>query len=123
MVNPAAMREKARSVKIARKERRELLGIGPRRMASPRQIARVQAVERAHELAAAIVSGPLDDPSLGAIERQVAALRALDATFPLAQTSVELSIPSDGDGVSGMGWAEMRALAAQLLDSNPENAS
>jgi hypothetical protein len=121
--DPSAMSRRANAVKIARRERRELLGIGSRRSASPRQIARVQAMERAEALASAIVSRPLDDPSLGTIERQIAALRALDATFPLASTSVELSIPADGSDVQGMGWAEMRALASQLLDSNSESAS
>jgi hypothetical protein len=116
MTDAAGMSRKAHAVKLQRRQRRELLGIGPRRAASPRAIARIQALERAEALATAIVSGPLDAEGLGPIERQMAALRALDATFPLASTSVELSIPADGADVAGMGWAEMRQLAAQLLD-------
>jgi hypothetical protein len=117
-IDPKEMSRKALAVKLARRERRELLGIGPRRAASARQIARVHAIERAEQLAAALVDGPLDDESLGSIERQQAALRAIDATFPLASVSAELSIPSDADGVAAMGWSEMRALAAQLLEDS-----
>ena len=116
MTDPLAMSRKAHAVKVARRERRELLGIGPRRAASPRAIARMQAQERAEQLATAIVAAPLDDPSLGTIERQTAALRALDATYPLASTSVELSIPADADSAASMSWADMQALAARLLD-------
>ena len=72
-------------------------------------------MERAEQLATAIVAAPLDDPSLGTIERQTAALRALDATYPLASTSVELSIPADADSAASMSWADMQALAARLL--------
>ena len=115
-----AMSRKAHAVKVARRERRELLGIGPRRAASARQIARVHAFERAEQLALAIVDGPLDDSSLGTVERQKAALAALDATFPLAATSVEVSIPADSAGAESMSWSEMRALAAQLLDSTQD---
>ena len=113
-----AMSKRAHAIKLARRERRELLGIGPRRAASARQIARIQAIERAEQLATAIVSAPLDDPNLSTIERQRAALAALDATFPLAQVSAELSIPADGETASAMGWQEMRQLAAQLLDES-----
>lgn len=120
MVDPSAMRAKAAAVKLARKERRELLGIGPRRTASARQIARVHALERSEALAIALVDGPLDDPSLSTVERQVAALRAIDATFPLAQVSAELSIPADADTAGQMGWQEMRQLAAQLLGEQGE---
>jgi len=109
------MSKRANAVKIARRERRELLGIGSRRAASPRQIARVQAIERAEALAAAIVSAPLDDPALGTIERQRAALAALEATFPLAHVSAEVVLPADAGQAAEMGWAEMRSLAAQLL--------
>lgn len=117
--DPAAMSKRAHAVKLARRERRELLGIGPRRSASARQIARVHALERAEELAAAIVDGPLDAEGLGPIERQGAALRALDATFPLSSTTVEVSLPATAEEASGMGWAEMRQLAARLLDDSP----
>jgi hypothetical protein len=115
--DPAAMSQKAHAVKLARRERRELLGIGPRRAASARSIARVRAMERAEDMAAAIVDGPLDDSSLSTFERQTAALRALDATYPLASTSVEVTLPATAQDAAGMGWAEMRELAARLLDS------
>src|SRR5215472_1225272 len=116
----ANMSRKGHAVKLARKQRRELLGIGSRRAASPRQIARVQAFERASELATALVGAPLDDPSLGTIERQQAVIRALDATFPLASTSVEVSLPADADGAAAMSWSDMRQLAARLLDDGSQ---
>jgi len=97
-----AMSKRAHAVKIARRERRELLGIGPRRAASARQIARVHAIERAEQLAAAIVDGPLDDPSLTTVERQRAALAAVDATFPLAHVSAEVSIPAGAEDAAAM---------------------
>ena len=75
----------------------------------------MQAMERAEQLATAIVAAPLDDTALSTLERQGAALRALEATFPLAQTSVELSIPADADSAASMSWADMQALAARLL--------
>src|SRR5215831_17956288 len=110
----AVMSKRAHAVKIARRERRELLGIGSRRAASPRQIARVQAMARAEALAAAIVSAPLDDASLGTIERQKAALAALEATFPLATVSAEVSFPASAEQAASMTWPEMQALAARL---------
>jgi|SRR5215471_1773992 len=71
---------------------RELLGIGPRSNADPRAFMRLRAHERTLEIAKAIVDGPLDDKRLGTVERQVAVLRALDATFPLSTATVSLEI-------------------------------
>jgi hypothetical protein len=62
-----------------------------------------------------LVSGPLDDPKLGAIERQIAAARALDATFPLQQATLEVELPADAAGIQSLGWQEMQQLAARLL--------
>jgi hypothetical protein len=50
-------------------------------------------------MASAIVDGPLDDKKLGTVERQVAVLKALDATFPLQTATVELSL-NDPDSMS-----------------------
>jgi hypothetical protein len=75
------------------------------------------ALERAEELARAIVEGPLDDPELASVERQLAAIRALDATYPQAQTSIEVELPADEAGIEAMGWQEMQQLAARLLGS------
>lgn len=97
--------------------RRELLGIGPSRVGNPRSHARLAALERAELLAEAIVIAPLDDASLGTIERQRAALAALDATFPLQRVDVELELPASPDEAEGLSWEAMQRLAAQLLSS------
>lgn len=107
--------KKAHASKAKLKLRRELLGIGPARAANPRQIARLRAHERAEELAEALVDGPLDDPELGSLARQAAALRALDATYPVQALVVELELPSDPDEVGSMSWESMRRMAATLM--------
>lgn len=107
----------AHASKARIRERRQLLGIGPRRNADPRQIARIRAHERAEDAALALVDAPLDDRSLGTIERQRAVVTMLDAVFPLATTSVEIELPVEGAGVAQLGWQDMQALAARLLDS------
>lgn len=106
-----------RASRARMKVRRQMLGIGPARVGNPRSHARIAALERAEELAEALVNAPLDDPSLGTIERQRAALAALDATFPLQQATLELELPADPDEVASMGWEQMQQLAAKLLTS------
>lgn len=98
------------------KARRQLLGIGPRTAGNPRALARLAAQERAEEIAAALVDGPLDDRGITALERQTAVIRALDATYPLQSATFEVELPADAEGVAGLGWAEMQALAARLLE-------
>lgn len=95
--------------------RRETLGIGPRTAANPRALARMAAQERAEEVAAALLA-PLDDRKLGSLELQAAARTILGETFPLASTTIELDLPADAEGVGSMGWADMQALAARLLE-------
>jgi hypothetical protein len=63
------------------------------------------------------VAGPLDDPKLASVERQLAALRAVEATFPQAQMSVEVELPADAAGVRALGWEQLQALASRLLGS------
>ncbi|HSV08571.1 MAG TPA: hypothetical protein VLI07_18790 [Candidatus Binatus sp.] len=106
----------AREAKARVRARRELLGIGPARVAQPRQIARLKAQERAEEIAAALVIAPLEDPSLGTLERQRAVVTMLAETYPLATASVEVEVPAAGE-VGSLGWADMQALAARLLDA------
>ena len=79
-------------------------------------IASLGALERADEIAAALVDGPLDDREIGSTERQLAVVRALDATFPLQSTTIEVELPADGEGVAAMGWEAMQALASRLLE-------
>jgi len=107
----------AHAAKARLKVRRELLGIGPNRVGSARSHARLRALARAEELAEALVDGPLDAPGLGPIERQRAALAALDATFPLQRLDVELELPASPDEAESLSWESMQRLAAQLLTS------
>ena len=60
----------------------------------------------------ALVDDPLDDENLSTMQRQKAVLGMLDATFPLAQTSVEIELPADPQSLS---WSDMQRLASQLL--------
>jgi hypothetical protein len=115
-LDPSAAAHQANAVKAKLRARRELLGIGPARVAQPRQIARLRAAERAEEAAAALVDAPLDDPKLGSMERQRAVLNMLDALYPLATASVELELPADGASVNGLGWAELQQLAARIAE-------
>jgi hypothetical protein len=63
------------------------------------------------------VDGPVDDGNLSAMQRQLAAARVLDAVFPMAETTVELELPTDPEAMS---WADMQRLAARpLLDETP----
>jgi len=105
-----AMRARSAEVRAELKLTRQMLGIGPRRNGNPRAAARLLAAQRASELAAAIVSGPLD-AELGPIERQRAALAVLDATFPLQPGTVEIEL-SDPEGMT---WEDMERVAASLL--------
>jgi hypothetical protein len=95
--------------------RRQLLGIGPSRVANPRALARLAAQERAEDIAAALLA-PLDDRKLSSLEAQGAARTILGETFPLSTATIELDLPSDAEQVGSMGWADMQALAARLLE-------
>ena len=70
---------------------------------------------RAERLAEALLA-PLDDEALGSLAQQRAAVTVLDATFPLQQTTVEVELPAEEAGVQALGWEQMQALAARLLD-------
>lgn len=110
-----AMGQAGNAAKVRLKAQRHLLGIGPARAANPRQIARVQAMARAERLAEALLA-PLDDDDLSSLAQQRAAVTVLDATFPLQQATVELELPAEEAGVQALGWEQMQALAARLLD-------
>jgi len=107
------MGARANARKAVLRERRSLLGIGARRHADARQIARVEALERAADLSAALLA-PLDDDTLGSLARQRAAVTVLDATFPLATATLEVQLPADQAGVQALGWQQLQQLAAQL---------
>jgi len=95
--------------------RRQLLGVGPRNVANPRALARLAAQERAEDIAAALLA-PLDDRKLSSLEAQGAARTILGETFPLSTATIEVDLPSDAAQVGAMGWADMQALAARLLE-------
>jgi hypothetical protein len=99
--------------------RRELLGIGPSRVGNPREMARLAALERAEELANALVHAPLDDLDLSSLERQRAAVTALEQTFPLQAMTVEVELPAEASSVAAMGWEEMQQLAGRVLELEP----
>jgi len=109
----AEMSRRGNAARARLKARRSLLGIGTNRAADPRQLLRLAAHDRAETIAEAMLA-PLDDGQLGSLARQGAALRVLDAAFPLATVSLDVELPADAEGMSSMGWAEMQALAAQL---------
>ena len=113
----AALSRQGHAAKAKMRQRRTLLGIGAHRSGDPRQIARVAALARAESLADALLA-PLDDDELGSLARQRAAVVALDATFPLATASIEVSLPVDEASVSTLSWQEMQVLAARLLDQD-----
>lgn len=110
----AAMRGVAERQRRA--QARLTLGISARRAGDPRQWARVHAAERALDVATALVDAPLDDPDLSTVERQQAVVRMLSETFPLATATLSVELPADTDGVAQLGWQDMRALAARLVD-------
>jgi hypothetical protein len=101
-------------VRAQLKARRRLLGIPPSGRANPRHLARLRALARAEEMAEAFVDGPLDDPRLSSLQRQVAVNRILDAVFPLAEVSASVEFPASPDQIEAMSWSEMQVLAGRL---------
>ena len=113
--DPASISAKG-TAKLARlRVQRELLGIGPRGMGNPRMAARAAAAERAEDIAAALLA-PLDDRKLATMEKQAAARVILGETFPLASATLEVELPATADDVGALGWAELQALAARVLE-------
>jgi len=98
---------------------RRTLGIGAKTAADPRQLARLRAHNRAEEIASALLA-PLDDSDLSALSQQRSAVTILDTLWPVQQVTVTVDVPADEAGVQALGWAEMQALAAQLLGDTEE---
>ena len=103
----------AREKRTKLKARRTLLGIGPNRVGNPRAHARLRALERADDIAQALIDAPLDDAELGSVERQLAVVRGLDATFPLqrcrSRSSYQQTLPKPCRA-----WAGRRCSSWQL---------
>ena len=112
------MRAKAVASKARLKIQREILGVGPNRVGSARQRARVQAAARAEQVAEALLA-PLDDEALSSMLKQAAAVKILDATEPLQSSTIELELPAEEGQIQALGWEQMQALAARLL-ADPE---
>jgi hypothetical protein len=113
--DPAELSAKG-TAKLGRlRVQRELLGVGPRGMANPRMVARVAAAERAEELALALLA-PLDDRKLGSMDRQQAARVILGETFPQATATIDVEIPASAEDVAALGWQDLQALAARVLE-------
>jgi len=113
--DPVGNSKLAHAERSRKKAARLSLGITARRAAQPLQAARVAAQLRANDYARAVVDAPLDDPELGSVARQQAAIRALELLYPQVHASLDLSLPEEPDQVGAMGWQEMQAMAAQLL--------
>jgi hypothetical protein len=109
-VDVAEMSAKGRAAQTRLKATRQLLGISAKRTGDPRMAARLRASQRADDIALAIVDGPLD-ADISAVERQRAALAALDATFPQQAASLSIEI----EDVDSMSWQDMQRLASSLL--------
>lgn len=86
---------------------------------SPRSVARMLAAARAEDVAEALLA-PLDDRKLGAMDRQRAATVILGETFPLASATVEVELPASVEDVGSLGWRDLQALAARVLDAGPD---
>lgn len=107
------MSAKAHERKAVLRQRRALVGSLVGR--DPRAVSRAAALERAADVAEALLA-PLDDAELGAMARQRAAVTILDATSPLATASLEVQLPASSDQVSSLTWEQLQQLAGQLLD-------
>jgi hypothetical protein len=113
--DPREMTAKAAQANTRLRIKRELLGIGPRSSGNPRAIARLAVAERAADVADALLA-PLDDRKLGTLDRQRAATVILGETFPLASATIEVDLPASAEDVGALGWADLQALAARVLD-------
>lgn len=115
VANPREAQQRSAAARLRIRERRQLLAIGPRRAADPRAVLRLQATERAEDIAGAMLA-PIDDSELGTMARQTAARAILDAAFPLAQVTAEVSMPADAEGVAALSWQDLQALAQALAE-------
>jgi hypothetical protein len=93
------------------------LGITARRAATPLQAARVAAQLRADDYARAVVDAPLDDAQLSTLQRQRAAIDAINVLFPPSTVQLQVEVPDSAADVEQLSWQDMQQLAAQLLGS------
>ena len=91
------------------RRRRRLLGL---KRADPRLLARVALLERAEDVAEAIVTAPLDSERLGVLERQKAMIQAHGFAFT---ETADVERPASASEVAAMGWRAVEKLAEVLL--------
>lgn len=99
-----------------RSESRLALGISARRASQPLAAARIRAQTRADDYAKAVVDAPLDDPELGSVARQTAAIKALELLYPQVHASLDMTLPDEPEQLGAMSWQGMQALAQRLLE-------
>jgi hypothetical protein len=71
------------------------------------------AQARAGDFARAIVDEPLDDPNLRSLDRQRAAIAAVELIFP--QQTLEVQIPTSDEELDELDWFELQELASKYL--------
>src|SRR5262249_5551853 len=111
--NPQEAARKAAQRRTERRQARLLLGVSARRGAEPLQASRLAAITRANDFAKAIVDAPLDDESLSTLQRQQAAVKAVELLFPQVTAQLDVEVPGDQDGVAQLDWEQLQALAQQ----------
>ena len=73
---------------------------------------------RAQDYARAIVDDPLDDPDLSSLNRQRAAIAALELLYPQVTATMQVDLPEDEEGARTLGWAELQQLAGLHLEGD-----
>jgi hypothetical protein len=58
----------------------------------------------------------LDDEQLGTLARQRALISAAELLYPQVSATLDVELPAEPEQVTGMGWSELQALAARVLD-------
>lgn len=101
--DPRGSARLAHAEKRKRSQARATLGISTRRAAQPVQLARLRAQERAEAFAHAIVDAPLDDPELGSVARQRAAIAAVELLYPQVTAQLEVELPNSEEDARS--WA------------------
>jgi hypothetical protein len=121
--DPRAASLKAAAVRSQRRQARMLLGVSARRAAEPVQASRIRALSRANDFAKAIVDAPLDDETLSTLQRQQAAVKAVELLFPQVTAQLDVDVPVDQEGVAGLDWEQLQALAQAHLGGDQEVTS
>jgi hypothetical protein len=119
MTDYSEMSKRGHARQARLRQTRAILGVTHAGRHDPRAVARMRALERSEDLAAALLA-PLDDSSLESLQMQRAAVTALDATYPLQTATLELQIPASGEDVSSLGWEDLQSLAARMLADQSE---